>query len=64
MRMRITALELKEQIAGIDRMISAERVALEEQRAKMRDLRQAREIKVRLLGRLEEQGLDSIELPC
>ncbi|HKP86158.1 MAG TPA: hypothetical protein VJZ26_08685 [Blastocatellia bacterium] len=62
--MRITALELKEQIAGIDRMISAERVALEEQRAKMRDLRQAREIKVRLLGRLEEQGLDSIELPC
>jgi cell division protein FtsL len=61
--MKITALELREQIAEIDQKLTTERTALKDQRAKIRELRQAREIKAALLRRIEEQGLDSVEFP-
>lgn len=61
--MRITALELIEQIAEIDEKLLMERAALRNQQAKIRDLKQAREIKASLLKRLEQRGIDSIELP-
>lgn len=61
--MRITASELREQIVALDWLLVAERALLLEQRAKIRDLRQSRELKVALLRKIEEQGLDSIEVP-
>ena len=61
--MRITASVLREQIATIDQSLKMERAALKEAQARIRDLRQTREAKMTLLRKLEEQGLDSIEIP-